>query len=173
MELTTGFSPEDRFMDLVEGHKGIIYKVSNTYCRNAEDRKDLVQEIIVQLWNSFSKYDDRLRWSTWMYRIALNVAISFYRKEKRRTKSLAPFAENIILIDESDKQAVSETDIELLNQFIDQLDKLNKALMILYLDNHSYSEISDILGISVTNVATKISRVKEKLKRQFSKTKVE
>lgn len=73
---------DDQFSALIEEHKGIIYKIANSYCRNAEDRKDLIQEIIVHLWKSHGRYDDRFRLSTWIYRIALNVAISAYRRER-------------------------------------------------------------------------------------------
>ena len=79
------------FLSVIENNKGIIYKVANSYCKDDEDRKDLVQEIIFQLWQSFGKYDDQYKLSTWMYRIALNVAISFYRKGSRRKDISIPF----------------------------------------------------------------------------------
>ena len=79
---------QERFQGLVEEHKKILYKVCNSYCRNPSDRDDLAQEITVQLWRSFGAFDQRLRFSTWMYRIALNVAISFYRRENTRSRHI-------------------------------------------------------------------------------------
>src|SRR5271166_6867984 len=82
----TTAAQQERFQTLVDQHKKILYKVCNSYCRNRDDREDLAQEIIVQLWRSFGTFDERFRFSTWMYRIALNVAISFYRRESTRTR---------------------------------------------------------------------------------------
>lgn len=160
-------TPQDQFLQIIESNKGIIYKVANSYCRDAEDRKDLVQEIIVQLWNVFGQYNSQYKISTWMYRIALNVAISFYRKESRR-KDQQPMLESMLEIHEEAEE--KETNILLLQQFINELKELDKALMLLYLEENSYKEMAEILGISESNVATKISRIKEKLKVQFSKT---
>src|ERR1700727_2262431 len=87
---------QEQFQSLVEEHKKILYKVCNSYCRNRDDRDDLAQEIIVQLWRSFEKFDERVRFSTWMYRIALNVAISFYRRENTRTRYVIPGSEHLL-----------------------------------------------------------------------------
>ena len=77
--------PQQRFEELVQAHRGILFKVCNSYCHDRDDREDLAQEVVVQLWRSFARYDERQRFSTWMYRVALNVAISFYRRERTRT----------------------------------------------------------------------------------------
>jgi RNA polymerase sigma factor (sigma-70 family) len=154
------------FENLIEGNKGIIYKVANSYCRDKEDRKDLVQEIIIQLWKAFGHYNSQFKVSTWMYRISLNVAISFYRKEKR--SSVAPLTATIIAMVADEEPGQLEEQVQLLYQFINELDELNKALMLLYLDNTSYKEMAEVLGISETNVATKIARIKDKLKQKFS-----
>ena len=160
---------KDKFLSVIQQHKRIIYKICNSYCKDPEDRKDLSQEIIVQLWKSFSKYNDQYKISTWLYRIALNVAISFYRKSYKRQKNTSLNSENIFEIeDDSSEVEELESNIKLLYQFINQLNELNKALMILYLDDNSYKDIADILGITETNVATKISRIKQKLKKQFA-----
>lgn len=156
----------DDFIALLNDHKGIIYKVANGYCHDPEDRKDLVQEIIIQLWGAFEKYDDRYKLSTWMYRIALNVAISFYRKGKKKTT--APLTQNLIELTAEEDSGELDENVHLLNQFIDELDELNKALMLLYLDDNSHREIADVLGISESNVATKLGRIKDKLKTKFS-----
>lgn len=159
---------QDRFLALLEEHRKILYKVANGYCRVPEDRQDLIQEIVVQLWLSFGRFDEKYRFSTWMYRIALNVAISFYRSESRRRRDTVPIDESRleILAAEPMPEAVSD-DIRRLHQFISQLDELNRALIILYLDGNSYDTIAEILGITTTNVATKISRIKQKLRRDF------
>ena len=96
---------QERFQILVEEHKKILYKVCNSYCRNRDDRDDLAQEIIVQLWRSFGKFDERCRFSTWMYRIALNVAISFYRRESTRTRYVISDEQHLLeAIDETESQ---------------------------------------------------------------------
>ena len=160
---------KDRFINIISQNKKLIYKVCNSYCRNADDRQDLVQEVIIRLWQAFDKYDDRYKLSTWMYRIALNTAISHYRSGKRRNESTIPLTEHLIDIADDNSGAYLDDNVKQLYTFINQLDELNRALMILYLDDNSYREIADILGISETNVATRISRVKQNLKQQFAK----
>ena len=159
---------DDQFSALIEGHKGIIYKIANSYCRNAEDRKDLIQEIIIHLWKSQGRYDERFKLSTWIYRIALNVAISAYRREKKRTERVSPLEE--IIIEPATQTEQSDPRMATLHRIIDQLDELNRALMILYLDDKSYRDIAGILGLTETNVATKINRLKLKIKEQFTQT---
>ena len=162
----------DIFLSVIETNKGIIYKVANAYCIHAEDRKDLIQEIIVQLWKSFDRYNDQYKYTTWMYRIALNVAISFYRKENSRKKLTDPFPDNIL--DLVDDNAITETDKNIghLKQFIAGLKELDKALMLLYLEEKTHKEIGEITGISETNVATRIGRIKKILKQKFSTIQV-
>jgi RNA polymerase sigma factor (sigma-70 family) len=156
---------QDRFQALMEEHKKILYKVCNSYSRNPGDRDDLAQEIIVQLWRSFGSFDDRLRFSTWMYRIALNVAISFYRRESVRSRHIISGNERLLEgVDETQNQS---EEIRLLYQWIEALDPLKKALVILYLDGNNYQEIAEILGISETNVATKISRLKQNMRQEI------
>lgn len=161
---------KDQFIKTIDEHKKIIYKIVNSYCQNKEDRKDLEQEIIIQLWNSFDNYNSDYKYSTWMYRIALNVAISFYRKEKKWSiKNDFYNEESIFKIEEDTSEEQTELDfhLTLLQEFIHNLNELNKALMLLYLEEKSYEEIAEILGITKTNVATKISRIKLKLKKEF------
>ncbi len=157
-------SEQERFQALVEEHKKILYKVCRSYCRNPGDRDDLAQEIIVQLWRSFGAFDERVRFSTWMYRIALNVAISFYRRESVRTRHVVPGSGHLLEV--SNETGSQGEELQDLYQWIEKLDPLHKALVILYLDGNSYQEIADILGISHTNVATKISRLKQTLRRE-------
>ena len=157
---------QERFQTLLDEHKRILYKVCHSYCRNRDDREDLAQEIIVQLWRSFGRFDERYRFSTWMYRIALNVAISFYRRETTRTRHVISDDEQIL--DAVDETKTQPEDIRPLYQFIEKLDELNKALVLLYLDGNSYAEIASVLGITETNVATKINRLKNSMKQEFS-----
>ncbi|MBX9448790.1 MAG: RNA polymerase sigma factor [Taibaiella sp.] len=161
----------DIFLTVVQSNKGILYKIANSYCKNVEDRKDLVQEIIVQLWKSFDDYDDNFKHSTWMYRISLNVAISFYRKENSRRKISNPLKDGIIHFPENDGFDDKETDLGILQRLISQLKDLDKALMLLYLEEKSHKEISQIIGISETNVATKINRIKNSFKQKFTQLK--
>ena len=161
---------KERFITVIDKHKKIIYKIVNSYCRNRADRKDLEQEIIIQLWKGFDNYNPDYKYSTWMYRIALNTAISFYRKEKKWYTKNDFFNEDSIfsLAEENgDDELALDKNIKLLQKFIQKLKELDKALMLLYLEEKSYEEIAEILGITKTNVATKISRVKEKLKKEF------
>lgn len=131
-------SEEEMFIFILENNKKIIYKICNFYCKETEDRKDLAQEIIIQLWKSFHKYNDQYRLSTWIYSIGLNVAISFYRN-KKKADNIFPASQNIIeLIDDTSQREDVENSIQQLHSFINQLDQLNKALMILYLDSKSY-----------------------------------
>lgn len=165
MSTTASMAAEqDRFLTLLDEHKKILYKVASSYCRSAADRPDLVQEIAAQLWRSFDRYDESYRFSTWMYRIALNVAISFYRTEARRSRHTVPAEESILDI-AADAPAAEEEGLQALYRLIAQLDELDRALILLYLDGNRYDTIADILGISETNVGTKISRIKQRLRR--------
>lgn len=155
------------FLELLDRHLGIPIKVAGAYCRDRANREDLVQEIVAQLWRSFARYDGRVAFSTWMYRVALNVAISFYRQETRRTKNVElrdpAVLEGLERTHEPGRNEALDTVLEHVNQ----LDELDRAVMILYLDDEPYAEIASILGISETNVATKISRIKERLRRKL------
>lgn len=165
----TTSTAQDRFLALLDAHRKILYKVANAYCRNPEDRRDLVQEIVVQLWRSFGKFDERAAFSTWMYRIAVNVAISFYRSEGRWTRHAelveAPALE-ILAMDRAIADEPSD-EIRQLHRFIASLDAMNRALVILYLDGESHEAIGEILGISTSNVGTRVGRIKERLRRDF------
>jgi RNA polymerase sigma-70 factor (ECF subfamily) len=156
------------FQTLLDEHKKILYKVCNSYCRNVDDREDLAQEIVIQLWRSFETFDGRCQFSTWMYRIALNVAISFYRRESTRARYVLSDEERVLsAIDET---ATPSAELQALYQLIEELEPLNKALVLLYMDGNSYAEIAEVLGISETNVATKISRLKQTMRQESRKT---
>ncbi len=159
-------SKED-FLSIIDANKRIIFKICNSYCKNADDREDLAQEIIFQLWKSWSSFNANYKLSTWMYRIALNVAISFYRKEIKTTETVLMGDHVIEIVDEQIEESL-ETNLNTLQQFINELKPLDKALMILYLEEKPQKEIAEIIGISNTNVATKIGRIKAQLKQKFN-----
>lgn len=165
-----GREQQRAFETLLREHQRIVFKVVSVYARHPEDRRDLTQEICVQLWRSFPRFDEkRARFSTWMYRVALNVAISQMRRPSRQDERFERLdqqqidaAGGTVGIFEPDER------LEVLYRFIDELDPLNRALILLYLEDRSYAEIADILGISETSVATKISRIKQKLRHQMT-----
>ena len=158
---------KEDFLSIIEVNKRIIFKICNSYCKNADDREDLAQEIIFQLWKSWSSFNANYKLSTWMYRIALNVAISFYRKERKTTDTVLMGDHVIEIADEQIEESL-ETKLNALQQFINELKPLDKALMILYLEEKPQKEIAEIMGITSTNVATKIGRIKEQLKQKFN-----
>lgn len=160
---------EKIFLEVLENHKGIIYKISNSYCANSEDRKDVTQEIIVQLWNSFEKYDSQYKMSTWVYRIALNTAISFFRKNKSRIEKTTIVSDAFGTIIAAEQENHYNTDIAKLQMFIQELNNIDKAIILMYLDGLSQAVIAKIMGITPTNAGTKIGRIKKKLRKKFDK----
>ena len=150
-------SDAQSFLSVIEVNKGIIYKVANSYCRDVENRKDLIQEIIVQLWLSFDKYDETYKLTTWMYRIALNVSISFYRKENRRDEINQPLPDEILYLHEEKNAGESQAKADQLYGFIKELKEIDRAIILLYLEENSQQEIAEILGLTATNIATKVS----------------
>lgn len=173
---------ESKFHEIVSGNRKIIYKVCHTYCRDRDDRKDLEQEIMIQIWKSCEKFKDNYKLSTWIYRISLNTAISHYRKEKSKQKLSEEYTNEIIFRSEDTHEQEKITEysednsekaekINFIYEYMEDLDKLNKALLLLYLEGNTYKEISEILGITETNTASKISRLKDRIKKQFNKQK--
>lgn len=157
---------QQRFEHLLHEYRRVIFKVASVYARDAEDRQDLVQEICVQLWRAYGRYDPaRAKLSTWIYRIALNVAISQLR---RATAPLAGRMEPLEThhLETIGDESAGEPDERLaaLYAFIGELEPMNRALILLYLDDRPYAEIADVLGISETNVATKLGRIKQTLR---------
>lgn len=162
---------KERFVQLIQENKGIIFKICHSYCDNRDDIDDLSQEIVYNLWKSFHSYHPDRKFSTWMYRVALNVAISFYRKEKN-SKTHLPFSESLILLDDTKEATTdSEENINLLRQFISGLKEIDRSIMVLYLDDKNYKEIAEITGITESNVATRINRIKDKLRSNFATVK--
>jgi RNA polymerase sigma-70 factor (ECF subfamily) len=159
-----------QFQALLERHRGIVLKVANTYCRHAEDRRDLAQEICTQAWKAFPAWDSQRPFSTWMYRIALNVAISQARRGDAGSLHVALDDDGIEPAhDDHDAREVDDG-VRALYRCIARLDPLNRALLLLYLDERSQREIGEILGLSETNVATKIGRLKQRIRDDINPT---
>src|SRR2546423_11572359 len=167
-------APDQReaFTRLLDQHAGIIRKVALAYTGTRADRLDLMQEISLQLWKAYPRYSSERPFSTWMYRIALNVAISFLRRNTRPVRQTIALDEiDHELADQSGEANDPDERMALLQRFIATLDPLNRALLLLYLDYHSYRDIAAILGITETNVATKLSRLKERLRQNIKNEK--
>ena len=155
---------EAEFLELLRNYNRIIYKVVSFYADENTTLDDLYEDVVLNLWKAFPNFRKESQLSTWIYRIALNVCVSFYRNNKRRpvcveiTPDIKAYAEEA-----EENEAVIE-----LYACINRLGKLERALILLYLEDRPYKEIAEIMGITATNVSTKINRIKEKL-RQISK----
>lgn len=156
---------KEQFLDMLEKHIGIIIKISGAYAYNHEDRKDLMQDIILELWKSFKHFNGSCKISTWIYRVSLNISMNYKRKRSDAFifTSLGNFKEHEVALRIADSEDFSQLDV--LYNSIGQLSEINKAIVLLYLDGNSHEEISEITGISKTNVGTRISRIKEDLKK--------
>ncbi len=152
--------------ELIEQHKNLIFKVANSYCPDKQEQEDLIQEIIFQIIKGYESLDHKVKITTWMYKVAFNVSITHYRKVKSYRNYFAPIPEKLVKVDETD-DSETEEQLKLLRKFIGESDALNKAILIMYLDGISHAEISEAMGISLSNVGTKIARIKEQLKMKF------
>jgi RNA polymerase sigma-70 factor (ECF subfamily) len=152
---------KEEFISILKEHKKIIYKVSYTYCSDSESRKDLEQDIIFQLWRSIDKFDGRVKLSTWIYKVAFNTSISFFRKQSKISRNTYELDTNFIT--QTDKNYEEDENIALLYSAIKELNEFDRAIILLYLDGEKHKSISQIIGISETNVATKINRIKKAL----------
>ena len=154
----------DEFLELVEENKKLIYKVSHMYCENTTDKKDLFQEIIANLWKAYPDFKGNSKISTWIYRISINTAISWIRDYARNNNHI----EYTNMIPQIQDDPTIDDLYEQLYCAIGILNKLDKALLLLQLDGYSYDEISELIGLTKTNVATKLNRIKMKLKDYLS-----
>lgn len=152
---------KEQFLLRITEHQSLIHKVCNMYCNSKEDREDLFQDIVLQLWRAYPSFQGGARLTTWMYRIALNTAITRVRKETKREK----FAE---LSTEAFKIPTLEGDadenLQLMYEGIRQLSQVDQALTLLYLDDCSYKEIAEIMGLSESNVGFKLNKIKTRLR---------
>ncbi|HEY2628679.1 MAG TPA: sigma-70 family RNA polymerase sigma factor [Usitatibacter sp.] len=161
---------EQRFSTLLREHRAILHKVAFGYCREGEDRADLIQDMAVELWRSFPRFDGRVKFSTWAYRVAMNVAISRFRGEGRRLRDTTPIDDLAIEPGSEDPFFDGTSDnMRVLRRLVAELDELNRALILLYLDGHSSEEIADVLGISPGNVTTRMNRLKQRLQDEFAR----
>lgn len=166
----TAISQQENFTRLLEEHAGIIHKVARGYTRTPADREDLTQEIALQLWRAYPRYSPERPLSTWMYRIALNVAISFLRRQTHPVRQTLSLEEHEIdVAGDAARDPEMDERVAILQHVIDSLPPLERGLMLLYLDEHSYREISAILGLSETNVATKLNRLKQRVREEMLK----
>jgi RNA polymerase sigma-70 factor (ECF subfamily) len=153
------------FVDMIEEHQDIIHKISFFYSDHEEDRKDLEQEIIYQLWKSYPSFKNRSQFTTWMYRVALNTAILDLRNRKNRPENIRITGQLLNLPDQTE---TDDESVLVLFKAIEQLAKVDRALILLYLENKSYEEIASIIGLTSKNVSVKLVRIKEKLRKSFS-----
>lgn len=154
------------FLSLVKQHERIIYKVCYLYADNQTDRQDLYQEIVIQVWKGYQKFRGDAKFSTWLYQVAINTAIAGFRREKR---SPVTFTDGMLpdIID-TDATAQETEQLEQLHAAINQLNDIEKAIVVLYLDGNSYDEMENIMGIPNGALRVKMTRIKEKL-RQITK----
>jgi RNA polymerase sigma-70 factor (ECF subfamily) len=160
---------DDAFLAQLQQHKAILYKVANAYCSRREDRGDLIQEILIELWQAWPRFDGGAAFAGWMQRIAINVAISFFRGESRRIRDALPIEDFGMDLAAADRVLDAEgDDLRALHQLIARLDEVNRALILLYLEGYSQDEMASLVGLSATNVATRINRIKQKLQRDYA-----
>lgn len=157
---------EKEFISLLNQHQKIVFKVCNLYMDKHSDREDLFQEITLQAWKAFGNFRGDAKFSTWLYRVALNTAITYFRKEKRKPTIYSTDTFSDQLYDYNDS---IEEQLKMMYGAISQLSKIDKALVMLYLEDYSYIEIGDMMGITPNNVAVKMNRIKIKLKEETQK----
>ena len=154
---------EQQFVKLLEENQNIVHKVCRVYTNNSDAHKDLFQEVTIQLWKAYPKFRGDSKFSTWMYRVAINTAITLYRKSKRQiqTNDITDFQYKL----ESDEyDGEIEEQMQLLYKAIYQLSDIEKALILLYLEDKPYKEIAETMGITEVNARVKVNRIKAKLK---------
>ena len=157
---------QQEFLEKIESHKGMIFKVSKMYVDHQEDREDLYQEIVFQLWKSYQKFEGKSQFSTWLYRVSLNTALTFLKSEKRKPDN-AFLHENLDVAEES--QDDKEVQLQLFYKAVHELNPIEKALIFLFLEGQTHKEISENLGISEVNARVKLNRTKEKLQQIIKK----
>lgn len=157
---------EKEFIQLLNKHQNIIHKVCSVYMNDYAEKEDLFQEVTLQAWKAFPTFRGDAKFSTWLYRVALNTAITFYRKEK---KQVPTFNTEQLPEAVADSHNPIEEQVQAMYKAIGELSKIDKALVMLYLEDYNYNDIGEMLGISANNVAVKMNRLKVKLKEQTQK----
>jgi RNA polymerase sigma-70 factor (ECF subfamily) len=154
---------EHQFVTELENNQNIVHKVCTLYTNDRDSHKDLFQEITIQLWKAYPKFRGDAKFSTWMYRVALNTAITLYRKSKRRVKT-QDYESVIFKIKAEEYDETEGQQMKLMYKAVKQLGDIDKALVFLYLEDKNYTEISETLGISEVNARVKMNRIKNKLR---------
>jgi RNA polymerase sigma factor (sigma-70 family) len=157
---------KDAFLHIVTSNQGIIHKVCGMYCDSIEDREDLFQEIVAQLWKSYDTFRNESKVTTWMYRVSLNTAITQFKRDKRRPDRLGIDQAKFQITDQQYDDSVEEQ-IKLLHQTISKLTSIEKSIALLYLEDKKYEEIAEIVGITQNYVRVKMNRIKAKLKKMM------
>ena len=160
---------KEDFLRNITQNQGIIHKVTRIYCDDEDDRKDLFQEILIQLWKSYDKFREQSKFSTWMYRVAINTAITNFKKEAKSRKK-SDLGKDLYLLADEPYDEEKEEHLKLLYEAINQLTGIEKSITLLYLEDKQYEEISEITGISQNYVRVKMNRIKKKLE-SFVKSK--
>ena len=153
------------FIRIILENEKVIFKITTFYAYNEDDRKDLYQEIVLQLWKAYPNFRKEAKISTWLYRIALNTAISQIRKNKKEAPKV-PISQIVLQVSDSTDNDKEEK-IQMLYKQIEQLNQLEKAIILLYLEDKSHEEIAEVIGLTITNVGTRLSRIKQKIKEQI------
>ncbi len=159
---------EAKFVEIIQQNQGIIHKVCAMYVDGEEDRRDLFQEIVLQLWKSYPKFRGEAKVSTWMYRVALNTAISHYRKKRKRPQK-SELSDSVYRIADTEYDYAYEEKLKILRDAIEQLNKVEKAILMLYLEDKDYAEIAETVGITQNYVRVRMNRIKNKLKQILNK----
>ena len=158
---------EEKFVRIIKQHEGVIFKITTMYTDNRDDQKDLYQDVVYQLWKSFDSFRAESKISTWMYRIALNTALTRLKKSKRMGNTIS--IDRVVMQQTDNYNPEFEEKLKVLYTHIKQLNVIEKGLMLLLLEGKKYDEIAEITGLSPSNVGTKISRIKQKLTKQIIK----
>ena len=154
---------EEEFVQLIQTNQGLIYKVASIYTRDREEQKDLCQEIIYQTWKSFDYFKKAAKPSTWLYRVGMNTAITNLNRSKKRVTAVPMEGLELDFADELD--SALEERLKLLYAEIRKLGLLDRGIVFLFLEGKSHEEIAEIVGISISNVGTRLSRIKDKLRK--------
>ncbi|KMQ66807.1 RNA polymerase sigma70 factor [Chryseobacterium angstadtii] len=160
---------ETAFLKLINQHKGILYKASRIYADSVEDREDLQQEILIQLWKSYQNFQGNSEFSTWMYRVAINTAITYLKKEKRRTHNQADVPTHFE-VQQEDYNPVKDKQLEIFYNAVQELKAIEKAVIFYFMEGMSHKEIGENLGLSEGNARVKLNRTKEKIQQIIKKS---
>jgi len=157
----------DQFIEIIQENEGIIYKIVRAYVSDIDHQKDLYQDIVYQLWKSFGSFRGEAKVSTWIYRIALNTSITHLNKGKRRPATVELSFEHDHILNTTESEELEEK-MKVLYSYIKALDLIDKGIILLYLEGNTYEEIGHIIGFTTSRIGTRISRIKDKLKKQIN-----